>query len=300
MHLLNTLPQRLDPGATPTFAGLIAPSLTSPASTNLTLGTGTSGAAITVLSASNNVGIGTTTPTVKLDVVPAVAKTDTTSFGYGVFSLRTNEATNFSSLGIAFIGGASQASRGFQFQTGEAFVSNVGKILFQPYGGDVLIGTTDATGLTGVGGLKIGSTTAGSSGAGALVVQGGISAGNTGAASYFGGAVTVASASPSLALSGSDSKLLFTDTGVGATSRNWAIAASQAAEGDFSIFVSSAVGGDPIFGTKALGFDRTGAATFAGAVAIGNTTAVSVAAPSTHKVSILIGGVQYYLLASNV
>ena len=40
--------------------------------------------------------------------------------------------------------------------------------------------------------------------------------------------------------------------------------------------------------------------TFSGAVAIGNTTAASVAAPSTHKVSILIGGVQYYLLASNV
>jgi len=43
-----------------------------------------------------------------------------------------------------------------------------------------------------------------------------------------------------------------------------------------------------------------GAATFAGAVAIGNTTSVAVAAASTHKVSILIGGVQYYLLASNV
>ena len=40
MHLLNTLPQRLDPGATPTFAGLIAPFLTSPASTNLTLTSG--------------------------------------------------------------------------------------------------------------------------------------------------------------------------------------------------------------------------------------------------------------------
>jgi hypothetical protein len=40
MHLLNTIPQRLDPGATPTFAGLIAPSLTSPASTDLTLAAG--------------------------------------------------------------------------------------------------------------------------------------------------------------------------------------------------------------------------------------------------------------------
>ena len=44
----------------------------------------------------------------------------------------------------------------------------------------------------------------------------------------------------------------------------------------------------------------TGAATFSGAIAINNTTAAAVAAPSTHKVSILIGGVQYYLLASNV
>jgi len=68
MHLLNTLPQRLDPGATPTFAGLIAPSLTSPAASPLTLGTTDSGAAITVLSASNNVGIGTTTPAQKLQV----------------------------------------------------------------------------------------------------------------------------------------------------------------------------------------------------------------------------------------
>lgn len=40
MHLLNTLPQRLDPGATPTFAGLTAPSLTAPASTDLTLTSG--------------------------------------------------------------------------------------------------------------------------------------------------------------------------------------------------------------------------------------------------------------------
>jgi hypothetical protein len=58
--------------------------------------------------------------------------------------------------------------------------------------------------------------------------------------------------------------------------------------------------------TAAGDLSLTGAATFAGAVtatgaiAIGNTTAAAVAAPSTHKVSILIGGVQYYLLASNV
>ena len=37
-----------------------------------------------------------------------------------------------------------------------------------------------------------------------------------------------------------------------------------------------------------------------GTVAIGNSVAAGVAVSSTHKVSILIGGVQYYLLASNV
>ena len=60
MHLLNTLPQRLDPGATPTFAGLIAQSLTSPAATPLTLGTGTYGTALTVASATGAVTAATT------------------------------------------------------------------------------------------------------------------------------------------------------------------------------------------------------------------------------------------------
>jgi len=44
----------------------------------------------------------------------------------------------------------------------------------------------------------------------------------------------------------------------------------------------------------------TGNATFSGSIAIGNSVAGAIAAPSTHKVSIIIGGVQYYLLASNV
>lgn len=42
------------------------------------------------------------------------------------------------------------------------------------------------------------------------------------------------------------------------------------------------------------------AATFTGTVAIANSVTASVATPSTHKVSILIAGVQYYLLASNI
>jgi len=40
--------------------------------------------------------------------------------------------------------------------------------------------------------------------------------------------------------------------------------------------------------------------TFTSNIEIGNSVAAAVAAPSTHKISILVGGVQYYLLASNV
>ena len=61
MHLLNALPQRLDPGATPTFAGLISATLTSPASSPLTLGTGSFGTALTVASATGDVSISSTT-----------------------------------------------------------------------------------------------------------------------------------------------------------------------------------------------------------------------------------------------
>jgi hypothetical protein len=34
-------------------------------------------------------------------------------------------------------------------------------------------------------------------------------------------------------------------------------------------------------------------------IAIGNTVTASVATPSTHKVEMVIGGVTYYLLATN-
>jgi len=40
--------------------------------------------------------------------------------------------------------------------------------------------------------------------------------------------------------------------------------------------------------------------TIDGALAIGNTVATAVAVASTHKVTIVIGGVTYYLLATNV
>ena len=101
------------------------------------------GERIRVDGGSGNVGIGTISPSVKLDINIGVAKTDTTLYGYGSLILRSNESSNYSNLGINFIGGATQASRGFQFQTGELGVSNLGNILLQPYGGSIGIGTTN-------------------------------------------------------------------------------------------------------------------------------------------------------------
>ena len=49
-----------------------------------------------------------------------------------------------------------------------------------------------------------------------------------------------------------------------------------------------------------LYMDDSGNIQIVKSLSIGNSVAAAVAAPSTHKVSILIGGVQYYLLASNV
>jgi hypothetical protein len=53
-------------------------------------------------------------------------------------------------------------------------------------------------------------------------------------------------------------------------------------------------------GSARLTITSSGAATFSGSVAIGNTVASAVAVASTHKVTVVIGGVTYYLLATNV
>ena len=62
--------------------------------------------------------------------------------------------------------------------------------------------------------------------------------------------------------------------------------------------VSVTDGGNSVIERFRIG--STGTATFTNTVNIGNSVAAGVAVASTHKVSILIGGVQYYLLASNI
>jgi len=159
-----------------------ATSLTSPAATNLTLGTTNSGAAITVLSASNNVGIGTITPAQLLHVfstgtVQPVIEGGAAG-GWPILEIKHGAGSRW-----LIENGRTAGMLGFFNAT------NGGQRAGFTDAGNLLIGTTDETGLTGAGGLKINSSTAGSAGAGALVVTGGLA---TGAASYFGGAATFA------------------------------------------------------------------------------------------------------------
>jgi hypothetical protein len=166
--------------AAPAFlTSVTTPSLTAPASTDLTLAGGSTGASLVL-------GQGGTASTL-------------TSTGANQWLLLNNTAA---SNGYAFRTARQGTTIGFYHTTASAAIGTVSNhpLDFLTFDGstqmrlattgNLLIGTTSETGLTGAGGLKINSSTAGSSGAGALVVQGGISAGNTGAASYFGGAVT--------------------------------------------------------------------------------------------------------------
>jgi hypothetical protein len=161
--------------------------------------------------------------------------------------------------------------------------------------GDNLRGSISSAGI-----WNITNTTAGSAGAGALVVSGGLA---TGAASYFGGAVTVGGLLTTSSAFGGGNQRVASLVNTGGNAFMELTGSAKAAQlltvgatGDLYFYTAATPGS---LGTLAVQLVGT-TATFAGAVAIGNTTAAAVAAPSTHKVSILIGGVQYYLLASNV
>lgn len=305
MHLLNTLPQRLDPGATPTFAGLIAPSLTSPAATNLTLAAGgTNQSVVLTPSGTGGVGIGTITPAQKLSVNGTTQWAQTDEAGYSGYltNASTNAAYNpaitrnlIGSTGSTYTiaHGDMDAYAGIQFGI-SGTTTNAGNISFFAASGSF---TTNESVtpvarmfIANTGDVTISSTTAASANAGALVIAGGISAGNSSVASYFGGAVTAAGT-----LRATNGNLYTYGESGNATD---GILYFNSAANNY-IYGSGSQLAVYTAGVLRATIASTGA-TFAGAVAIGNSVAGSIAAPSTHKVSILIGGVQYYLLASNV
>jgi hypothetical protein len=88
-------------------------------------------------------------------------------------------------------------------------------------------------------------------------------------------------------------------------------AAGDIGTGTFDVFVKAsgtagttafdfATTANRITSVSTTGLAVTGALSSTGALAIGNTVATAVAVASTHKVTIVIGGVTYYLLATNV
>ena len=183
--------------AAPAFlTSVTTPSLTSPAATNLTLGLGTGGTALTLASstlAATFAGAVTTTST-----------TDRTDGTFGTGSLSTLGGASISkslqvgstagdtySLAVYATGGTNIVAMGGGASPKVQGFTNVGgaqALALQPLGGALNVGTAATV-------ATFNGTAAGASNAGALVVAGGISAGNTGsAASYFGGAVNVAGA----------------------------------------------------------------------------------------------------------
>jgi hypothetical protein len=278
MHLLNTLPQRLDPGATPTFAGLIASSLTSPAGNNLTLGLGTGGTALTLTSstlAATFAGVVVVTDGSAAAPSLVVSSSPTTGFyrhGSG--------AIGFSSAGLASAAFSSNSGGGGLYL--EALGTNQ-NIRVVPSGTGVFTTASPVT---------FTNSTAGAASAGALVVTGGLSAGNNGNASYFGGAVTAAGAGKyfntfNTASGGYATGFSAGGNAGGATTRgvslafidgtayhNWADYSSYLTLGvgttEFGIMSTAANGLTPdADGTMLFKIQRaTGAATFAGAVSI--------------------------------
>ena len=87
-------------------------------------------------------------------------------------------------------------------------------------------------------------------------------------AATFAGTVTAASAAPEIVMiaSGGNPILRFGDTTGTVNNRNWKLTSNNSANGDFLIMRSLTTGATA--GTVALGFDRDGAATFAGNLSI--------------------------------
>ena len=288
--------------AAPAFlTSVTTPSLTSPAGIDLTLAGGSSGASLVLGQGVNG----------KVSANPK---------GTGYFAVNESGANSstfqtylYGANALALVGVGADTTKGYIAAYLTAGFASAPLVL-QSTGSNVLIGGT--TDITGSGGLKIFGTTAGSAGAGALVVAGGISVGNTGsAASYFGGAVTVAS---DLTVS---SNITANSTGSAVGNFNSTAAAGAAVRflqsGATTSYVGSSkyaisnshttsdlglatVAGNIYLapsGTVALTLATTGAATFAGAVTIGNTVnTVSPTSPN-RTVTMVVNGVTLYLAA---
>jgi hypothetical protein len=232
------------------------------------------------LTASGNLGIGTPTPASKLNVLGA----GTTAISISNSNPGTNgspELTQLNFLGfqqenrarIEAIDIAGSAN-GSQLRFYNANLSNtLAENMRIAQSGNVLIGTTTDAGykLDVNGTARVGVLTA--------------------TLGQFSQTISTTSNAES---SGSINFLYATN----ANSRTWRLANDVDAYGDFAIQQSTTRTGSTF--VNKLIFSNAGDATFSGAIAINNPVNAAVAVASTHKVTIEIGGVTYYLLATNV
>jgi hypothetical protein len=187
MHILNTLPQRLDSGATPTFTGLLAPSLTAP--TDLTLAGGSTGASLVL-------GQGATAASVTASP-KGTGSFDVSASSSSVLAARViNTNTADSAARLQIIRSTTGTARTWTFGVGELSTADLDIVDSTASAirarltttGNLLIGGT--TDITGSGGLKVfGTTAAFSTTSGALQVAGGVGVAGAG---YFGGVLNVA------------------------------------------------------------------------------------------------------------
>jgi hypothetical protein len=293
-----------------------ASSLTSPASSNLTLAGGTAGsdsvvvsntlAASSAIIGAFKVGNGTAATNV------AIGGGNINAGGTGTFggtvsysgALKEGSDNVISSAGTALLFGNSATWT--ETRLGSTSASGIVTLY---------AGNAERMRIASTGTVTINSSTAGSSGAGALVVTGGLSAGNSGGASYFGGAVNVANdltVSSNITANSTGSAVgNFNSTAAsGAAVRFLQSGAATSYVGSSKYAISNShttsdlglatVAGNIYIapsGTIALTLATTGAATFAGAVAIGNTVnTVSPTSPN-RTITMVVGGVTLYIAA---
>jgi len=198
---------------------------------------------------SGNLGLGTTTPAVKLE-----SKISTSGLPVTSGTTQTNGALRISSSATTGIldFGINGANNWIQ-STDAGDLSQGYNLLLNPRGGNVLIGTTTDAGYK-------------------LNVNG------TGRVFGTSAGLTIQSTS-----AGQNAELFFTSTAT-----TWRVGQNIGTATDFEIY-----NGGTLFKMA-----TSGAATFSGQVNIGNPVAAAVAVASTHKVTIVIGGTTYYLLAT--
>jgi len=282
--------------ATPSFlTSVTTPSLTSPASTNLTLAGGSGNTSVILTPAgTGNVGIGTTSPATLLTVYSAVAGTNKQM---SLFDFAAGGATGSGYITVQASGNSTDFEQntgggGFRYSSTYFDTNIVNNATSSSAFGNInfITGNTSNSSIVmTIGGgsqkgvVSIYNTTAASANTGALVIAGGISAGNTGsAASYFGGTVTAngagstnyGAANPTLILNRASSAagnfVRFQGTAAYDTYIGTIGTAAGIAPTADTFVIGSTVAGLPTFALV----PSTGAATFAGAVSVGTGAAV--------------------------